>query len=614
MIKFAPVKKELEIVDKEIKDLSDSKSIQARYKQWKIDSKKNAETKITTVKSTHGANFKKLSDGSFLRKKNRSDKDNYIISLNQSTPADKLMLAFLVDPTYRNKLGIGNGNVVLSVIEINEINKGGEKIPVKITAAAADFSQGGFPVKNLITASKKANRGWAISGQTKLGENRHAVLKLERMIKGQIEVTLKFQSIHSAHMAGRFDLELSSKDIKPQDYAIARLKNLEAFTRLLAEFSPLHKHLDKLEAQAESLDYGRADCQITEAVKPMITRVLARGNWQDESGEIVEPAIPAFLGKIEKEGRANRLDLANWLVSEQNPLTARVFVNRLWYLYFGRGLSQVVEDLGSQGETPDNPELLDYLAWSFRKDNWNVKNAVKRILMSKAYRQSTERDATLVNSDPFNIKLARQNARRLEAEFIRDNILQMSGLLNKTVGGKSIKPYQPAGYYAQLNFPRRTYQVDKDQNQYRKGLYIHRQRTFLHPMLKAFDTPSADTCNARRSASNTPLQSLALLNDPSFLEAAGAFAKQAIASPESNVIEWMLQHALTRPIGRDELQELTAFYQDQQAYFMSSPQDADKFLLSLKIKDADKYNKIDLAAYGSVARLIFNLHETLSVY
>ena len=610
---YLPLKKQIEDLENQIKSKAQTSQVKQDFEAHKKTLEIMNKTQILTVTSSNSAEFTKQKDGSFLRKNKATKSDSYIIKINQDTAAQYLNLSMLADPTYRNKIGIGNGNIVLTSINVNII-KGAEKQAIKILDANADYSQNQFSIKSLI--SGKQNQGWALDAHQKKfeGIDRHAVLQFEQAIKGNIEVQLHFNSPYANHIPGRFALSLSSEKLNPEVLASSRINDITLFTKNHPDFKELYIQLDSIKKRADQLDYGMTDCQITETVKPMTIKILPRGNWQDESGEVVQPAIPSFLGKINKEGRANRLDLANWLVSKDNPLTARVFVNRLWYLYFGRGLSQVVEDLGSQGETPDNPELLDYLAWHFMNDNWDVKKAVKRILMSKAYRQSTEASPQLVSSDPFNKKLARQNARRLEAEFIRDNILDISGLLNKKIGGRSIKPYQPAGYYSQLNFPKRTYVADTDANQYRKGLYIHRQRTFLHPMLKAFDTPSADICNARRSVSNTPLQSLALLNDPSFLEAAGAFAQRALNEKSDNKIKWMIETALTRPASPSEIKELLEFHQEQKTYFTSSPSDADKFLHSLKIKDPNQYDKIELASYGSVARLIFNLHETLSVY
>ena len=213
-------------------------------------------------------------------------------------------------------------------------------------------------------------------------------------------------------------------------------------------------------------------------------------------GPVVVPATMSFLPGYtpESKNRLTRLDLANWLVSPQNPLTSRVFVNRLWRQFFGNGISVQVEDLGAQGEWPTHPELLDWLAVEFRTggNGWDMKRMVRLLVTSAAYRQSSDLRPELQSKDPQNRLLASQNPRRLDAEFVRDNALTIAGLLNHDQGGPPVKPYQPVGYYANLQFPDRDYIASTDERQYRRGVYSHRQRTFLHPMLAAFDAPSRE--------------------------------------------------------------------------------------------------------------------------
>ena len=238
---------------------------------------------------------------------------------------------------------------------------------------------------------------------------------------------------------------------------------------------------------------GRTYTMVTKAMTPPVTRVLPRGNWQDQSGAVVEPAVPHFLPQpaAAKGGRLTRLDLARWLTSPENPLTARAFVNRLWKQLFGAGISSLVEDLGAQGEWPVHPELLDWLAIEFQGGGWDVKHMVKLLVMSAAYRQDSRARPELREADPNNRLVAYQSPRRLEAEFVRDNALAIAGLLNLDMGGPSVFPYQPPGYYANIQFPDRDYVANRDDRQYRRGVYMHWQRTFLQPMLANFDAPRA---------------------------------------------------------------------------------------------------------------------------
>ena len=212
-------------------------------------------------------------------------------------------------------------------------------------------------------------------------------------------------------------------------------------------------------------------------------------------------------------------------MAPENPLTARVFMNRLWKQFFGTGISSLVEDVGAQGEWPVHPELLDWLALEFRDSGWNIKRMVKLLVMSATYRQDSRLRPELRDIDPGNRLLASQSPRRLEAEFVRDNALAIAGLLNLDIGGPSVFPYQPPGYYANLQFPDRDYIADTDDRQYRRGLYMHWQRTFLHPMLANFDAPPREECTAARNVANTPQQALTLLNDPTFVEAARVLAR-----------------------------------------------------------------------------------------
>src|SRR5438552_2636448 len=246
----------------------------------------------------------------------------------------------------------------------------------------------------------------------------------------------------------------------------------------------------------------------------------------DDAGEIVEPGVPLQVPQLCGRGRATRLDLANWIVSPRNPLTARVFVNRLWKLFFGVGLAKNLDDFGKQGELPAHPELLDWLADEFMRSGWDVKHMVRLIVTSRCYRQSSKVRPDLLARDPYNRLYARQSPLRLDAEFVRDVALRASGLLSEKIGGPSVRPYQPRGYLAALNFPRREWSADQGEALYRRGLYTQWQRAFLHPSLLAFDAPTREECTASRVVSNTPMQALVLLNDPIFVEAARAFGER----------------------------------------------------------------------------------------
>jgi hypothetical protein len=351
----------------------------------------------------------------------------------------------------------------------------------------------------------------------------------------------------------------------------------------------------------------------------MVTRVLPRGNWQDENGEIVQPAVPHFLPQIaDPEGqRLTRLDLANWLVSRDNPLTARTVMNRLWKQFFGTGISAVVDDLGAQGDWPVHPELLDWLAVEFMDSGWDLKHLVKLMVVSSAYRQSSNPRPEIEEIDPANRLLASQSPRRLEAELVRDNALFIAGLLNADIGGPSAHPYQPAGYYANLQFPDRDYYPDRDERQYRRGVYTHWQRTFLHPMLATFDAPSREECIANRNVSNTPQQALALLNDPSFVEASRAFAEKVLSSKRSSDdarLDFACEEALARPIKPNELKSLEEFLALQREHYEENPDEAEQLTRVGIASEPKGTNESELAAWTQVCRVVLNLHETIARY
>jgi hypothetical protein len=341
-----------------------------------------------------------------------------------------------------------------------------------------------------------------------------------------------------------------------------------------------------------------------------------------ETGDIVEPALPGYLvaNDVKRrntgEGRRlNRFDLAEWIVSRENPLTARVFMNRLWKQFFGTGLSKILDDFGMQGEPPANPELLDWLASEFMDSGWDVKHMVRLIVNSHTYKQVSTASTKLQTSDPYNRELARQSRWRIEAELVRDNALSLAGLLVPKIGGPSVKPYQPDGYWENLNFPPRTYDADKSESQYRRGLYVWWQRTFLHPSMVAFDAPSREECSAERNRSNIPQQALVLLNDPTYVEAARAFAarilKEGGGDPKTR-IEWAWRQALQRAPRADEINTVRALLDNHVAEYRRDPQAAEA-LLKVGLSPAPKdFGSAKLAAWTNVARVILNLHETIT--
>jgi hypothetical protein len=394
----------------------------------------------------------------------------------------------------------------------------------------------------------------------------------------------------------------------------------KAFLEGAAFDATAYTRVQKLLKEIHECSDGRAFTMIAQAREPAITRVLSRGNWQDESGTVVQPAVPHFLHQPKtptKTTRLTRLDLAQWLTSPENPLTARVFMNRLWKQFFGAGLCNSLEDLGAQGESPSHAELLDWLAVEFRESGWNVKHMVELMALSSTYRQSSKLRPELHDIDPNNRLLASQSPRRLEAEFVRDNVLSITGLINLDIGGPSAHPYQPAGYYANLQFPDRDYVADTDDRQYRRGIYMHWQRTFLQPMLANFDAPSREECIANRNAANTPQQALTLLNDPTFVEAARVFAESLLDqrnTTDAQKIEHAYEKALCRLPKEKERDSLLAFLADQRSYYHANPDEATKLDRAGMAPRRADMDAAKLAAWTNLCRVILNLHETITRY
>jgi mono/diheme cytochrome c family protein len=382
------------------------------------------------------------------------------------------------------------------------------------------------------------------------------------------------------------------------------------------ELEPLRKAVAEAQAQRDALSKNVPTTLVSMSVTPRVVRMLPRGNWLDDSGDIVQPAVPAFLAALDTKGqRATRLDLAKWLVSPDNPLTARVFVNRLWKIAFGQGIVRSLDDFGVQGTPPSHPQLLDWLAVEFVESGWDVKRLLKVLVTSNAYRMSSVAPKEVREKDPANVWLARQGRFRLDAEMVRDGALEVSGLLSRKVGGPSVKPYQPAGYWSFLNFPVREWQADRDENVYRRGLYTYWCRTFLHPSLLAFDAPTREECTVERPRSSTPLQALVLLNDPIYVEAARVFAERIIKMGGADTaarLNWAYRRAVSRGAKPEEMKVLTELYQKHLAEFRADRAGAEKAVAVGQWPVPKDVDTAELAAWTSVARVILNLHETIT--
>lgn len=347
------------------------------------------------------------------------------------------------------------------------------------------------------------------------------------------------------------------------------------------------------------------------------TYVLERGNY-DAHGRGVGFNTPGEILPFDTtQFEQNRLGLAEWLLDERNPLTARVFVNRIWQEIFGRGVVKTSGDFGMQGELPSNIELLDWLALNFQEEGWDIKNLVKKIVLSATYRQSSEVTEKKLERDPENIYLARAPRQRLPAELVRDHVLASSGLLNPEIGGPSVKTYQPDGIWEVATSGRgllATYIQDHGQSLYRRGMYQFIKRTVPPPVMLMFDASNRDQCEVRRLNTNTPLQALVMLNDPHVLEASRVLA-ETLMQEESTMEEKIGQafgRIVCRPIRPEEMELMQLHFAEEKTVFAAEPDRADALLDVGEYPRADIEDQASLAALMQTIHLIYNMEEAIT--
>ena len=352
--------------------------------------------------------------------------------------------------------------------------------------------------------------------------------------------------------------------------------------------------------------------------KPRDSYVLLRGDYRMR-GDKVDPNTPAVLPPLPKDAPRNRLTLAKWLVDPANPLTARVAVNHFWQMYFGLGIVKTSEDFGSQGDPPSNQQLLDWLATEFVQNKWNVKAMQRLMVTSATYRQGSKVTPELLEKDPENRLLARGPRFRLPAEMLRDNALAVSGLINTKIGGPSVSPYQPKGLWEEMafggDFSAQTYVQSHGDDLYRRSMYTFWKRSVPYPSLNVFDAPDREKCTARRTVTNTPLQALTLLNDPTYVEAARAFAQRDLLTGGTTTTD-RIRYAFRTATGREpspkEFEILQRLYKKEITHYDSNPAAAKKLLEVGESKHDPKLNPSELAAWTLVASTILNMDETIT--
>ena len=418
-----------------------------------------------------------------------------------------------------------------------------------------------------------------------------------------VGVSAKLRSVLETPAARR--TEKQEKDLI--DYFLSVAKSLEPKRERL---TALRKELDDL-GIVTTLVMGEAPTS-----QPPSAVIRLRGSFTSP-GETVYAGVPESLHPLGKGDSPNRLGLARWLVSKENPLVARVTVNRIWEQYFGRGIVETSEDFGTQGARPSHPELLDWLATEFVENGWSFKKLHRLIVTSATYRQSSAATPELLEKDPYNRLLARGARFRVEAEMIRDIALAASGLLSRKIGGPSVFPYQPEGIW-DIPYNDDKWEESKGEDRYRRGIYTFIRRTSPYPSMLTFDAPSREVCVVRRVRTNTPLQALTALNDPAFFEAAQAMARRVLSEKEAGADDssraiYAFRLCTSRRPTQEELNQLLAGLRKERDYFARHEDEAERLVGQQPVGSAlPQAQKVELAAWTMLSNVLLNLDETLS--
>lgn len=594
------------------------------------------------VHSTGGSKLTVLEDHSVLVGGANPAKEVYEIT--SRTELEAISAIRLETLTHSSLPGGGpgrhsNSNFVLSEFEVTatSLKDPTQSHPIKLVRAIADYSQANYGIANAIDGTTAGNNGWAVDGPTRK-QKATAIFIAEKPFGFAGGTELRFRLRHEANFAThgigrpRFALTTDSADaIKftgiPAD--IQRIASQEPSQRnetdaaALQEYflkhhdprAPLRARIAKLEKRG--LAAFPPTMIMQDMPKKRVTRLLNRGQYDQPTDEI-QPNTPAVFPAMPGDAPKNRLGFARWLVDPQHPLTSRVAVNRYWQRLFGIGLVKTSEDFGVQGELPSHPELLDWLALEFVRSNWNVKQIQRLMITSATYRQTSHVGSAAYQQDPENRLLARGPRMRLDGEEIRDAALFHAGLLAKTIGGKSVYPYQPKGLWLELNNRpgySKAYPQGDGEDLYRRSVYTFWKRTVPSPMLKTFDAPEREFCTIRRSRTNTPLQALLLLNGPQFVEAARHLGVRMIEQGGDNAtsqITYAFRLVTSRKPSDVELAILLESHQQALSQYAKDPEAAQRLV---QVGDSPHDSPIavrELAAMTSIARMLLNLNEAIT--
>ncbi len=615
----AATEAKLAVLEKELPTKLDPVKLAVRFEAWASAGRKRAVTWAPVRPAKMEAGPTKLAvqpDGSIFASGDAQKRDLYALTLTD-LPANVTAIRIEALPDERLPAG-GPGRCYYEGPKgdflLSEFALKVDGTPLPFSAASESHPRGNLSAK--LALDGHPHTGWAGSGRE--GAGSAAVFNLARPLTTKTATLALLFERHYAASLGRFRISVTTAagEVKARDLP-AELEELltrdaDALTEaererlfhhwltVAPEFKAARDEIEKLRRQLPPLPTTLV-LQERPADNPRPTFRHHRGEFLQPK-EAVAPGLPALFG--EERAPRNRLEFAKWLVSAENPLTARVTVNRHWQAFFGRGLVRTLDDFGYQGEPPTHPELLDWLALEFIERGWSVKKLHKLIVTSATYKQSARVTPELLKADPENKLLARGPRVRLEAEQIRDSALKAAGLLSAKMYGPSVFPPQPANITTEGTYGGLNWQVSPGEDRYRRGLYTFMKRTAPYAMFGTFDGPSGEACTARREVSNTALQALTMLNDAVLLEVAQALAKRTFAhnAPTPDRVKYLFRLCLVRPPTAAEATAIAAFFETQRERFALDPQRA-------RAVAGGSEDAVERAAWTATARAILNLDE-----
>jgi hypothetical protein len=581
------------------------------------------------MESAGGATLTLLPDASVLASGTNPQSDTYTVEAPaDGSPISAVRLEVLPDASLpRNGPGRdADGNFFLSDFDLDAGS------PVKWKAVEADDAQDGYEASNLLHRESGLH-GWAIDASAPVPVRRQAVFIPERPIVSPrgtpLRITMRHGMRHAVRNIGRFRISVTSTSspllvlqvpaqlrpvlaIAPGKRTTADQERLDAAYRRIAP--SLDKAREELAAAQKKLnDLGIVTAQIMRD-KPNFLRpatyIRERGSFLSK-GDLVYADVPAILNRLPANTMPNRLGLAEWLVSDENPLTARVTVNHFWETIFGHGIVETSEDFGTQGDAPSHPELLDWLAAEFMKNNWSMKHIQRLMVTSATYRQSSSVNADLTARDPYNKLYARGPRFRVEAEMVHDIALSAGGLLSEKMYGPSVFPYQPDGVW-DIPYSSEKWVESEGEDRYRRAVYTFIRRSAPYPSLVTYDAPSREFCTVRRVRTNTPLQALTSLNDPFFFDAARAMAERMMrdgGNSPSDRATYGFRLAVSRFPTPEELGRLMDFYQQRLNEYRHNPAAASKTVGATTASNSDTP---EWAAWTMVANVLLNMDATIT--